>query len=170
MRRIQRLAMTATGGYPTKAVLVVVWVWLFSLVGPLPVFGQFFARGSAEEITFDDLKLDLKKDEPFVPEKLTDRVKQLHRKTVRVRGWILPSSVFQQRGIKNFVLVRDNMECCFGPGAALYDCILVEMDEGRTAEFTTRPVTVEGVFEHREFKYPDGKQYAIYYMRARSVK
>jgi hypothetical protein len=62
------------------------------------------------------------------------------------------------------------MQCCFGPGAALHDCILVEMENGRTAEFTTRPVTVEGVFEHHEFKYPDGKHYAIYYMLARSVK
>lgn len=127
-------------------------------------------RGNIQDITFDDLKLDLKKDEPFVPAKLTERVKQLHGKQIRIRGWILPSSVFQQTGIKNFILVRDNMQCCFGPGAALHDCILVEMENGRTAEFTTRPVTVEGVFEHHEFKYPDGKHYAIYYMLARSVK
>ncbi len=127
-------------------------------------------RSGVEDVTFDDLKLELKKDEPFVPQKLTSRVKELHGKVIRIRGWILPSSVFQQRGIKNFVLVRDNMECCFGPGAALHDSILVEMEEGKTADFTTRPVIVEGLFEHREFKYPDGKHFAIYYMRARSVR
>ncbi|GIW96360.1 MAG: hypothetical protein KatS3mg110_4401 [Pirellulaceae bacterium] len=154
--------------------------WIAGLLGALSVLplgwqaelrAQFgFGRSGVEDITFDDLKLDLKKDEPFVPEKLTSRVKELHGKLIRIRGWILPSSVFQQRGIKNFVLVRDNMECCFGPGAALYDCILVEMEDGKTADFTTRPVIVEGRFEHREFKYPDGKQFAIYYMRARSVR
>ncbi len=128
------------------------------------------AGGKPEEITFDDVKLDLKKDEPYVESKLTDRVRQLDKKSVRIRGWILPASVFQQKGIKSFVLVRDNMECCFGPGAALFDCIMVEMDEGKSADFTTRPVAVEGVFRVKEFKYPDGKQYAIYHLRGQSVK
>lgn len=134
--------------------------------------GQARGRAGAkvEEITFDDLKLDLQKDEPFVPEKLTKRVKELDKEMIRIRGWILPASVFQQKGIRSFVLVRDNMECCFGPGAALFDCIIVEMDEGKTADFTTRPVAVEGRFELKEFKYPDGKQYAIYHLQGRSVK
>jgi|GEM_PF-849163 len=126
--------------------------------------------GKVEEITFDDVKLDLQKDEPFVDSKLTDRVKRLNKKSVRVRGWILPASVFQQKGIKSFVLVRDNMQCCFGPGAALFDCMVVEMEKGTFADFTTRPVAVEGLFEIKELKYPDGKQYAIYHVRGWSVK
>ena len=36
--------------------------------------------------------------------------------------------------------------CCFGPGAALYDSMLVTMAPGTTAEFITYPVAVEGVF------------------------
>ena len=63
---------------------------------------------------------------------------------IRIRGYILPS--FQQSGLTQFVLVRDNMECCFGPGAALFDCIVVQMAEGKTAEYTIRPVAVEGEF------------------------
>jgi len=125
-----------------------------------------------EEITFDDLKLDLAKDQAFEEEKLTERVNELHEQLVRIRGWILPSSVFQDKGIKKFVFVRDNMECCFGPGAAIYDCVVVEMEEGKTVDFTTRPVTIEGVFELNleDYKDPDGKHYAIYYLRARRVK
>ena len=42
------------------------------------------------------------------------------------------------------VLVRDNLECCFGPGAALYDCVMVRMNPGKTTNFSIRPVTVEG--------------------------
>jgi len=122
------------------------------------------------EITFDDVLLDLEKDEPFDPAKLTDRVKELRKKVVRVRGWILPASVFQQKGIRSFVLVRDNMECCFGPGAALHDCMIVELEPGKTTDFTTRPIAVEGVFDVREFKDPTGKHYAIYHLRGRSVK
>ena len=47
----------------------------------------------------------------------------------------------QRAGITaKFVLVRDNQECCFGQGAALYDCILVDMKQGKTAEYSIRPV------------------------------
>jgi hypothetical protein len=53
---------------------------------------QSSSRNKVEEITFDDVKLQLEKDEPFDEEKLTDRVKELDKKPVRIRGWILPAS------------------------------------------------------------------------------
>ena len=87
--------------------------------------------GGLKSITFDDIKLDLKKDEPFKRDvHLTEKVAKLDKQRVVIRGWILPG--FQQSGITQFVLVRDNKECCFGPGAALYDCILVEMESGKS--------------------------------------
>lgn len=108
------------------------------------------------EITFDDLKFDIEKDEPFEREKLTEMVERLHGKPVKLRGYILPTTLFKETNIEQFVLVRDNQECCFGPGAALYDCVIVEMVPGKTTDFVTRPVTVEGKFKIQEYKYPDG--------------
>ena len=81
---------------------------------------------------------------------------------------MLPS--FQQSGIKKFVLVRDNMECCFGPGAAIFDCIIVEMQGSASASFSVRPLAVEGIFTVSEFKGPDGKHLSIYAIKGRSVK
>jgi hypothetical protein len=72
--------------------------------------------------------------------------------------------------LAQFVLVRDNMQCCFGPGAALYDCIVVQMDDGQTTDFTTRPVAVEGVFSIQEIAGPEGKCLAIYHMQADKVQ
>jgi len=67
--------------------------------------------------------------------------------------------------------VRDNMECCFGPGAILYDCIIIQMEKGKTADFTTRPIAVKGKFEIKEFKYPESEEhYAIYRMIASEAK
>lgn len=155
------------------------WLLLVAVIGWLAPLELSPNRGwgansasddKVHEITFDDVLLELEKDEPFDPAKLTDRVKELQKKVVRVRGWILPASVFQQKGIRSFVLVRDNMECCFGPGAALHDCMIVELESGKSTDFTTRPVAVEGVFDVREFKDPTGKHYAIYHLRGRSVK
>jgi len=159
------------------------------LLCPVIAFGQSkrggasFTRGKAEDrssrntakskgsLTFDDIKFDIQKDGKFERKMLTKDIEALHKKTISIRGYILPASVYKQSGIEEFVLVRDNMECCFGPGAALYDCIMIQMDKGKTAEFTTRPVAVKGKFEIQEFKYPDTEDhYAIYKMTAIEVK
>lgn len=124
------------------------------------------------EITFDDLKFDIEKGGEFKSEMITPEIEELNKKTVKLRGFILPTSVFQQKGIKQFVLVRDNQECCFGPGAALYDCVIVEMAAGKTASFSTRVVSVKGKLEidSESFRYPEGGHYAIYKMTAEEVK
>ncbi len=123
------------------------------------------------ELTFDDIKFDIEKDGKFTRSMLTKDIEELNKKTVRIRGYMLPASVFKQSGIEEFVLVRDNMECCFGPGAALYDCIMVRMEPGKTAEFSTRPIAVRGTFEIKEFLYPDSdSHYAIYQMTASEAR
>lgn len=121
-----------------------------------------------KEATFDDIKLELKKGEAFDRKKLTKKVEELDGSPIRIRGYMLPS--FQQKGIKQFVLVRDNLECCFGPGAALHDCIMVEMQESQSTSFTVRPITVEGVFKVEEFNDPEGNTLAIYHMDGLKVK
>jgi hypothetical protein len=126
---------------------------------------------SKGDLTFDDIKFDIEKDGKFLRSMLTEQIESLNKKTIQIRGYILPASVFTQSGIEDFVLVRDNMECCFGPGAALYDCIMVRMEKGKTANFTTRPVLVRGKFEIKEFLYPESEQhYAIYQLTAVEVK
>jgi hypothetical protein len=121
-----------------------------------------------QDQTFDDIKFDIEPDAPFDRSMLTDKVRELDGKPIRIRGYILPTA--QQRGIKQFVLVRDNQECCFGPGAALYDCILVRMQGDKSAEFSVRPVAVEGEFKVEEFYGPDEKPLAIYRLDGEAVK
>ena len=154
---------------------------------PIPSFAEDTAQAASEpaatvavqksvrakgEISFDDLKLDLEKDEAFRKEVLTDEVQSLHKQTLKLKGYILPTSVFQQKGIKQFVLVRDNQECCFGPGAAIYDCVIVEMVGDASVDFTTRVVTVKGKFviDTETYKYPEGKHFAIYKMSATAAE
>lgn len=110
------------------------------------------------DISFDDLKFDIEKDEPFDPKKLTDTLKFLNGRKVKLSGYILPSTLFKETDIAEFVLVRDNLECCFGPGAALFDCVMIEMVPGKTTDFVTRPVSVEGkfIYDPEKYKYPSG--------------
>ena len=124
--------------------------------------------GAPREITFDDIKFEMEKGAPFTSDLLPKRVTSLEETRVRIRGYILPS--FQQTGLTQFVLVRDNMECCFGPGAALYDCIVVRMEPGKSADFSIRPVAVQGTFRLQELRGPDGNHLAIYAMDGEDVR
>jgi hypothetical protein len=118
--------------------------------------------------TFDDIRFDMDPNAEFKRSMLTERIEALAGERIRIRGYIYPTP--QQRGIKQFVLVRDNQQCCFGQGAALYDCILVEMLPGKSAEFSIRPVAVEGKFEIREIVGPDGRHLAIYHLDGETVQ
>jgi hypothetical protein len=123
------------------------------------------------DITFDDIKFDIEPDAPFERSMLTEKIEKLGGRRIRIRGFILPS--FQQTGLTQFVLVRDNLSCCFGPGAALYDCIVVEMEPGKSTDYSLYPVAVEGTFSIKEFKDPgdpEGKTLAIYHLDGESVR
>ncbi|HEX4148199.1 MAG TPA: DUF3299 domain-containing protein [Pirellulales bacterium] len=134
---------------------------------PAAIPAKLAASRPRRDITFDDLKFDIEKGGPFKRSMLTPKILGLDGQKVRIRGYILPS--FQQTGLTQFVLVRDNLQCCFGPGAALYDCILVEMEPGRSADFTIRPVAVEGTLAIREYRR-SGRDLAIYHLDGQQVE
>ena len=157
------------GGSASRLALAA--VLLVAAILSLPTAHTLAANKSpakTRDITFDDIKLNMQKGDPFERSLLTPGVKKIDGQTVRLRGYILPA--FTATGLKQFVLVRDNLECCFGPGAALFDCVLVEMIKDKSANYSVRPVSVEGVFTVRELKGPDGKHLAIYHMDGHEVK
>jgi hypothetical protein len=118
--------------------------------------------------TFDHLRFDMKLEEPFRREMLTDSIESMFGQRIRIRGYMFPTA--QKSGLREFVLVRDNQECCFGPGAALYDCIFVQMSSGKTAEYSIRPVAVEGTFGFKEIVGPDRRHLAIYHLEAETAR
>ena len=120
------------------------------------------------DITFDDIKFEMEKTDPFVDSMLTDDIEEMFGKRIRIRGYMFPT--LRKRGLRQFVLVRDNMECCFGPGAALFDCILVYMKPGQTAEYSVRPVAVDGEFKFEKFRDPEGVVRAIYRLDGDNVE
>lgn len=125
------------------------------------------ASGRLLDKTFDDLKFDIEPGDPYKDGMLTESIEEMLGKRIRIRGYIFPTA---RKRLRQFVLVRDNQECCFGPGAALYDCILVDMQPGEVAEFSVRPVTVEGTLTIDEVLGPDGAHLAIYHLDGESVR
>jgi len=120
------------------------------------------------EITFDTVKLNMKKEDPFTRSLITPAVAKLDGGRVRIRGFILPP--FQQTGLTRFVLVRDNMACCFGPGAAIYDSMVVDLKPGMTIDYQVSPVAVVGTFNIREVEGIAGRPISIYHVTAEKVE
>ncbi|HEV7281372.1 MAG TPA: hypothetical protein VGN57_14320 [Pirellulaceae bacterium] len=139
-----------------------------SLALSLATAPTVFAADKAKAITFDDLAFEMEKGGDFERSMLTPEIEALDGKRVSIKGYMLPS--FQEDGIKNFVFVRDNLECCYGPGAALFDCTLVRMQGDATASFSIRPMTVEGIFRIDEYLGPDEKHLAIFRIDADKAK
>jgi hypothetical protein len=123
--------------------------------------------GQINDITFDDLELKMPLDSKFTDELLTDRVRQLDNQKVRIRGFIFAGGVFRQTGITSFPLVM-NTQCKFGPGGFAYCVILVDLDEGVTTNFTTRPVTVEGTLTVDPFNSA-GFTWSVYHIQGTKV-
>jgi hypothetical protein len=116
------------------------------------------AAQEPQNVSFDDFKFEMKKGEKFKDSMITDEIKAFVGKKIIIRGYILPTSTSK---LKQFIFVRDNKECCFGPGAMLYDCMVVKMKKGLTTKFTTRPIAVEGEFKIKKLG-PAESPLAIY--------
>lgn len=151
-----------------KRLLVLLSVMLFGFL-TVPVRAQDNTAVSTavdnrgvQDLTFDDIKFDIEPDGEYSSDLLTDEINALKGNRISLRGYILPST--KQSGITSFVLVRDNQECCFGPGAALYDCVLIKLQDDHSVDFTVRPVTVEGEFMIKEYKV-GGRVMAIFRMK-----
>jgi hypothetical protein len=132
----------------------------------IPAAPQVAGSGILES-SFDDIKFPMEKTQQFARSMLTPKAESLLDKRIRIRGYMYPT--LRKLGLTHFVLVRDNLECCFGPGAALYDCIVVSMTPGKTAEYSIRPIAVEGTLRLEELKGPDGRTLAIYQMAGEAV-
>jgi hypothetical protein len=115
--------------------------------------------GQPVEITFDDVNLRIQADVVFRPWMLTDRVKELDGRRVRIRGYMLPHE--RATGIRQFVLLR-NKECKFGPGGQADHLVNVTLQDGVTTSYRHQVVQVQGVLKVNPFQGPDGNTWSIY--------
>jgi hypothetical protein len=136
----------------------------------LLVLGAALGIGGAElvrvsrprEVTFDDLKLGLTREKTYDASQLTEKVKQLDGKTIRIRGFIYPSVC--ERTVSQFVLARDY-------DADVMDAaLLVDLAPPVIVNFVLHAIDVEGIFSLREYKTPEGEVYAIYHLAGKKVE
>ncbi len=110
---------------------------------------QFRKEGAALRVSFDDLDLLKILNMDPVPRDAADHfpewLRELHGKQVRIRGYMRPG--FEMEDITEFLFVRDNGECCYGPLPKIYDMIAVQLADGESTDLIEgTPFDVEGIF------------------------
>lgn len=110
---------------------------------------QFRKEGEAVRATFDDIDLLKVLNMEPVPinaaDHFPDWLKQLNGARVRIRGYMRPG--FEAEDITEFLFVRDNGECCYGPMPKIYDMIAVQLADGESTDLIEgTPFDVEGTF------------------------
>jgi len=126
------------------------------------------SKTSPEEISFEDINLQIPPDTAFRKFMLTDRAKELDGQLVRLSGYIF-GGVSQLRGIKEFILLR-NTECKFGPGGQADHLVRVFLEEGVETTYTDKVVEVEGILRIEPYEGVDGFTWSIYDMAGNAVK
>ncbi|MFQ5730607.1 MAG: hypothetical protein ACE5KM_01500 [Planctomycetaceae bacterium] len=118
----------------------------------------------AVRVTYDDIDLlkvlNMDPVTPAAPKMMPAWLKNLSGKKVRIRGFMSPA--FQQTGITNFLMGRDNKACCFPGRAKVYDLFPVKLRKGVTTNYIqNRPFDVVGTFYVKPW-IEDGRVYQVY--------
>lgn len=126
----------------------------------------------ALRVSYDDLDLlKVLNMEPVTAdcvELMPKWMRGLEGQKVRIRGFMYPT--FQETGIEQFVLARDNQICCFGRNPKLYDLIAIHMKSGTSASYIqNRPFDVVGTFRIELGKLDDGTLFGLYYVDGASL-
>jgi hypothetical protein len=95
-----------------------------------------------ERINYDMLQPDASTPNQIVPA----GAQKLDGKKIFIKGYVYQPNAGQMTGLKEFVLVRDKGQCCFGGAPKLTDMILVKLKGKLTAEFNMRVIKLAGTF------------------------
>jgi hypothetical protein len=121
----------------------------------------------ALRVNFDDLDLlKILNMDPVTTdcvEKMPDWLKDLSGKKVRIRGFMKPGLLSEN--IPQFVLVRDQGLCCFGPKGKIYHLISTTLKKGTVTDYIElRPFDVLGTFRIGVLQLDDGTIFQLYYL------
>ena len=87
---------------------------------------------------------------------------------VLLKGYMYPGR--QTSGIRQFLLVRDQGDCCFGGNPKITDRVLVTLAEPAGIEFTPRLVKIAGRFSVRPAGAPDVGGGVLYHLEGGRVR
>jgi hypothetical protein len=81
------------------------------------------------------------------PTAVPDTARALDGRNVLLKGYMYPGK--QQQGITQFLLVRDQGDCCFGGNPKITDRVLVQLRDSKGIPFSPRLTKIAGRFAVR---------------------
>lgn len=167
-RTIRQQPETYTGSSLAAAGAFLSALFLFGGVG---YGGYVYATEVPEGYTrtsFADMKPDVIEERGNIP--FPADVAELVGEKVFIKGYVRPGSHKTISG--EFLLVRDNNECCFGEidKVKYYDQILVKLDTKKTASFDLRLYRVGGVLHINPANLGRGPEFPVYTLVADYLK
>jgi hypothetical protein len=120
------------------------------LIGGVSYGGYVYATEVPEgytRISFNGMKPDQQQELSGVI--VPPEIAALDGKKIFIKGYIRPDSISVSRGIKRFLLVRDNNQCCFGDLSKIkyYDQIDVDMIGSGTVDYSEGLFRIGGILK-----------------------
>ena len=119
-----------------------------------------------ERISFGEMKPDELQERANVA--VPPEIAALEGKKIFIKGYIRPDSIKVPRGIKEFLLVRDNNQCCFGDMSTVqfYDQVQVRMKGDLTVDYTPGLYRMGGTLSIEERNAAPGSPGTVYTLEA----
>ncbi len=111
-------------------------------------------------LSFDELQPDPNYPSQDVPPAAI----KLDGQRIFLKGYAFPGR--DRTGIKKFVLVRDNLQCCFGGNPKLTDMVEVTLEGDLAMDFSTDMRRVAGTFHVAAGAGIDGLPRVVYHLDA----
>ncbi len=140
----------------------------FGVLGPAWLTYVYFTEvpEGYERVSYADLQPEVDQPGQVVP----PAAMELEGRDVFIKGYIYPGR--EKNGIRQFLLVRDQGDCCFGGNPKLTDRIQVTMKGGKSVTFQPRLHKVAGKFHvaPMDKAVGDAKGGVFYHLEAEYVQ
>jgi hypothetical protein len=90
-----------------------------------------------------------------------ESARQMDGRDVLLKGYIYPGK--QQHGLVQFLLVRDQGDCCFGGNPKITDRVLVNLDAAEGIDFSQHLVKIAGRFRIEPVGFAAGAEGGVLY-------
>ena len=111
---------------------------------------------------------DLQPAEGEAATHVPDAARAMDGRDVLLKGYIYPGK--QQHGLVQFLLVRDQGDCCFGGNPKITDRVLVQLADPAGIDFTPKLTKVAGRFRVQPAGTADIAGGVLYHLDAASVR
>ena len=92
---------------------------------------------------------------------IPDSARAIDGHNVLIKGYMYPGK--KQFGIRQFLLVRDQGDCCFGGDPKITDRVLVHLQDEKSMSFSSRQTKIAGTFTVRPTFGQDGIEGGVLY-------